>query len=296
MRFFFVLLPAWREDCRLEEWNEVWITLNPSFFLTNPGAAPRAHRFGRLLERAMTKGDSMLWQDDKSTREELVLKYLPLVDVIAKRIAKAGRCNWEDLRQEGTIGLLRAIEKYDPTAGKRFEAFAKYYISGAIFDSSELTRELARRQDEIYRAVIRSQEKLFRDRATPPGIDEVAETTGFTSEQILNAIDARRIAFAEELPAGDFGGIDVPQIEKKIYLNELIDSLGAIEQQIIRLYYLKDWTAEQIGGQLAIKPGAVQKTRQRALGKLRKRLGALADKRSMKRGAVKKDRGKKAEK
>src|SRR6185295_14111566 len=105
----------------------------------------------------MTEDELNLWkryrQQDEAAQKELTLLYLPLVDVLAKRIARSTGASWEDLRQDGVIGLIKAVARFDPDQGVPFRAFAKSYIYGAIFDSSDLTRNMARRQEEIYRKV-----------------------------------------------------------------------------------------------------------------------------------------------
>ena len=77
----------------------------------------------------MTGDELNLWerhgQRDEAAQKELILFYLPLVDVLAKRIARSTGANWEDLRQDGTIGLIKAIARFNPRQGVPFRAFAK---------------------------------------------------------------------------------------------------------------------------------------------------------------------------
>src|SRR5438309_1979254 len=116
-------------------------------------------------QRRMTGEELSLWEryarGDEAARKELLLSYLPLVEVLAKRIARSTGANWEDLRQDGAIGLIKAISRFDLGQGVPFRAFAKHYIRGAIFDSSELTRDLARRQEEILRKFKQTEDELI---------------------------------------------------------------------------------------------------------------------------------------
>src|SRR6185295_9432098 len=98
----------------------------------------------------MTEDKRALWdryrQRDETARKELIVSYLPLVKLLAKRIAgSASWANWEDLVQDGVIGLIKAIERFDPGKGTPFRAFATHYIRGAIFDNFELTRDMTHR-------------------------------------------------------------------------------------------------------------------------------------------------------
>ena len=153
----------------------------------------------------MTKDELKLWeryrQGDEVAREELILAYLYLVKAWAKQISRfANWANQEDLIEEGIVGLIKAIERFDLEKGVAFKYFAKDYVRGTIFDSSELTRGLARQQEEFYRKIKHVDSVLTRKLQRNPTIEEVADETGLSVEQIMFAIDAMGVAFAGELP------------------------------------------------------------------------------------------------
>jgi RNA polymerase sigma factor (sigma-70 family) len=228
----------------------------------------------------MTEDELNLWehhgQRDEAAQRELILFYLPLVDIPAKRIARSSGASWQDLRQDGAIGLIKAIARFDPGRGVPFRAFAKHYIRGAMFDSSDLTRNMARRQEEIYRKIRQTEDELTQTLQRNPTIEEVAEEAGLTIEQIRKAIDARGVAFAgampdaEDMPAS--GMLEAPRTERTIFLLEALAHLNEREHEIIRLYYWEDQPHEEIAQRLGLTVSNVTKTRQRAIGKLRKRL------------------------
>jgi RNA polymerase sporulation-specific sigma factor len=227
----------------------------------------------------MTGDELKLWQryrhGDEAARNKLILLYLPLVDLLARHIARLAGANWEDLRQDGCIGLIKAISRFDPGRGVPFKSFARPYICGAIYDSSEITRDMARRQDEIYRKVRRTEEELTKTLQRIPTAEEVAEKTRLTIEQILNAIDARGLAFAASFPDAEDPPkrmIEAPQPERAIFLLEALAHLSDRDRKIIRLYYWEDRTHEEIARELGLSISNVTKIRQRALGKLRKLL------------------------
>ncbi|MEK6406800.1 MAG: sigma-70 family RNA polymerase sigma factor [Acidobacteriota bacterium] len=230
----------------------------------------------------MKPDELSLWaryrQGDERSREELILFYLPLAIVWAKRLSRiAGWANWEDLKQDGVIGLMKAIERFDPGRGVEFRCFARSYIRGAILDSSEFTRDLARRQEEIYRKIRRAEDELTKALQRNPTVEEVAEKTELTIEQIRNAIDAMGVAFAGELPDAE-GAPASPRVltpppERAIMLLEALSHLSAREQEIIRLYYWEDQPHEEIAQSLGLKVSNVIKIRQRAI----KRLGKVLD-------------------
>jgi RNA polymerase sigma factor (sigma-70 family) len=230
----------------------------------------------------MTGDELSLWErygrGDEAARKELLLSYLPLVEILAKRIARsAGWTNREDLKQDGVIGLMKAVTKFDPSRGVAFKTFAKSYIIGAILDSSELTRELSRRQDETRRRVRRAEAELTTTLQRNPTIEEVAAKTGLVIEQIENAIDAMGIAFAGALPdaedCSDIYRLEAAQTEATILVQDAISQLNEREARIIIYYYLEDQSSREIADRLGLTASNVTKIRQRALHKLRELLG-----------------------
>jgi RNA polymerase sigma factor (sigma-70 family) len=227
----------------------------------------------------MTADELDLWerlrQGDDAARKEVILRYLPLVDVLAKRLAKLTGVYWEDLRQNGALGLIEATLRFDPTYGAPFRAFAKHYIRGAMLDSPELTRNVTRRQDEIYRKVRHTENELTQALHRNPTIKEVAQESKLTLEQIRLALDARSVAFAElilddELTPASQSLAYEP--ERTIYLREALADLNEREKLIVSSYYWDDQPHEDIAGRLGLTVSNVIKIRQRAIGKLRKRL------------------------
>jgi RNA polymerase sigma factor for flagellar operon FliA len=235
---------------------------------------------GRMTEDERSLWESYCKADEtarEKAREKLILFYLPLVTVWAKRVSRiAGWANWEDLKQDGIIGLMNAIKRFDVSKGVKFKYFASPHIRGAIFDSSEFTRDLARRQEEIYRKIRRAESVLTKALQRNPTIEEVAEKTELTIEQIQNAIDAMGVAFAGELPDAEVmpahGMVETPRPERAIMLVEALSQLNAREQETIHRYYWESQPHEEIAQTLALTVSNVIKIRQRAIGKLRKRL------------------------
>ena len=230
----------------------------------------------------MNAGELSLWtrcrQGEETARKDLILLYLPLAMFWAKKISMiAGWANAEDLKQDGVIGLIKAVERFDPIQGVEFRAFARSFIRGAIFDGSEFTRDLARRQKEIYLMIRRAEDELTKALLRNPTIKEVSEKTELTIQQILNAIDAMGVASAGELPDPEGAPaprmVETPRLERTIMLMEALAKLSARDQEIIHLYSWEDRSPEEIAQRLGLKVGNVIKIRQRAI----KTLGKLLD-------------------
>jgi DNA-directed RNA polymerase specialized sigma subunit len=138
-----------------------------------------------------------------------------------------------------------------------------------------LTRGLARQQEENYRKVRQAEAELTQTLRRNPAIEEVAAKTGLRVEQIRNALTARALHFAGALPEAEdpsaAGLIQSPRLERA-GVPEALAHLGDRDQQIIIRYYWRDQPHEEIARELGLTPANVSKIRQRALGKLRKRL------------------------
>jgi RNA polymerase sigma factor (sigma-70 family) len=230
----------------------------------------------------MTEDEGNLWerygQGDETARQQLVLLYLPLAIFWAKQIAHGtGWADREDLRQEGIIGLMKAIEKFDPHQGVPFKSFARPYIRGAIFDSSELTRNLARQQEEINRKLKRAEEELSKTLNRLPSREELIEKTGLSGQQIEKAIDAMGIAFAGEFPETEDltapGGAQAAGQERAAMIQQALSQLSKREQAILGFYYWEDLQDKEIANRLGLTTSNVTKIRRRALDKLCLSLG-----------------------
>lgn len=225
----------------------------------------------------MTEDERGLW--GRYDRKELILFYMPQVKLQAERIARSANwTNLKDLIQDGVGGLVKAIERFDPRRGTPFIAFARPYIRGAIFDGAELNRGMARKPEELHREIRRAEAELTKTLQRSPTIAEIAGKTGLTLEQIRNALDAMALAFAGELPDAEdstaAGGVHTGNQEREAMIEEALSRLGEKEQEVISLYFWEGLTDKEVAARLGLTGSNATKIRQRALGKLRKQLGA----------------------
>ena len=230
----------------------------------------------------MTENELNLWErfsrGDEPARKELILFYLPLVEEWAKRISRAASwADLKDLKQDGVMGLMKAIERFDPGRGVEFKYFARTYIRGAIFDGSELTRDLARQQEEICRKINRVEADLIKTLQRNPTVEEIAERTALTVEQIRNAVDAMGIAFAGALPDSEDHPVETPQSETAMLVRDALSQLKEREALILTYYYLEGQPPQEIAKRLGLTVSNVTKIRQRAIIKLRARLDTIRE-------------------
>ena len=226
----------------------------------------------------MKEDELNLWkrcrQGDEAACEELVLSYLYLVKFWVRIISRVATwANREDLMQEGTIGLIKAVSKFDPGLGYKFTTHARYYIREAIFKSPELTRNVTRRPGEDYRKIKRLHDELMQKLERRPTVEEIAEEAGLTVEQVENALDAMSLAFPGEFTyAHESAQVDTDVIKRQdsiILIQDALSGLSEKERAILTRYYWGEQTSLEIAKQLGLTEASVNKIRQRALIRLK---------------------------
>jgi RNA polymerase sigma factor for flagellar operon FliA len=240
------------------------------------------------VESAAPRWDERVRVFGSEQREAFVLAHAPLVRFIAQRILfrLPSSVELQDLVNEGVVGLIEAIERYDPGRGVRFGSFAEVRIRGAILDSLRArdvaSRSLRRRLREMDSAAQRAEQRLGR----APGTEEVAEELGVESPYVSNlrrdrettrsvSADPRLTESTEEAgiasPApGPFDQLS--QIEVQERLAEEIQALDPRDRTILGLYYEKELTLKEIGLVLGITESRVCQIHTRAVKDLRKKL------------------------
>ncbi|MGZ4385054.1 MAG: sigma-70 family RNA polymerase sigma factor, partial [Gaiellaceae bacterium] len=137
----------------------------------------------RLVERAK--------QGDHEAKHLLVQEHMGLVAAVARRYRDLGVPD-EDLRQEGAIGLLEAIDRFDPTIGATFATYARWRVRQSISHALSNRGRLLRLPKEITerrRLIARSTSALVGGGATPTA-GEIAECTGLSKAQVVEALEA----------------------------------------------------------------------------------------------------------
>jgi RNA polymerase sigma factor (sigma-70 family) len=232
---------------------------------------------------------------DRGAREELLEAFLPLIAGVARVYRGSETVSRLELMQEGVVGLLRALERYDPTLGVPFWGYAAWWVRQAMQQLiAELTRPLVlsdralRQLSQLKRA---HGEHLAQHGREPSG-NELAEATGLTHAQVGEMLVLERIPVSMDEPVrGNEGGelgafgelladpladdayqqlLDHSEIEQ---IRALMGSLNERERMILRARYGLDDGSEQslrdIGERIGLSGERVRQIEQRALGKLR---------------------------
>jgi RNA polymerase sigma factor for flagellar operon FliA len=237
---------------------------------------------------------SALWELFKehrtaAVRERLAIAYLPLVRAQARQMARRvpASVKGDDLEGYGMIGLLEAIDRFDPDRGIPFEVFARLRVRGSIYDylrTLDLLPRLARQQ---VRRVQVQEHLLIRRLGRAPTDPELGDATGMNAASLRRArADARagmplsldEFSENDRLPealARDAGGDVSGQIEQAARDAELwraIELLPVRHKVVMGLYYCEGLTLGAIGRVLRVTESRVSQMRSEALQGLRTHL------------------------
>ena len=224
---------------------------------------------------------------DEAERERLILEHMPLVRALARRYANRGE-PLDDLVQVGTIGLIKAIDRFDPSRGSALASFATPTILGEIrrhFRDRTWMVHVPRGTQDAHGAVNRTIDILTSQLRRSPSVREVAEEVGLTDEEVLDAMAAAAAYQPLSLsrPGGtgdDDDPIDVgfedegfAWAEGRAAVGNRLAELPERERQIIVLRFREGLTQSKIAARVGISQMHVSRLLAKALDALRKSVG-----------------------
>jgi RNA polymerase sigma factor for flagellar operon FliA len=252
-------------------------------------ATDDAHGLAELWRRYKFEGDERL-------RERLILHYAPLVKYVAGRVGVGLPRNVDiaDCVSVGVLGLIDAIEKFDPSRGVPFEPYAISRVRGAILDELRaqdwIPRSVRARAKDVQRAWSELENRLGRN----PSEAELAAELGLSAtalHKLFGQLAAVNVLALDELLGSTVGGTDainlgetladldapdpahvVESAEVRRLLVEALETLGEREQTLVRLYYFEGFTLAEIGSVLGVTESRVCQMHTKAVLALRARL------------------------
>ncbi|HLJ60440.1 MAG TPA: SigB/SigF/SigG family RNA polymerase sigma factor [bacterium] len=224
---------------------------------------------------------------EAEARDELVLAHENLAIYLARKFADRGE-PLEDVIQVAQIGLLKAIDRYDPMRGIEFTTYATPTIVGEIkrhFRDKLWAVRVPRRLRELNYALMRAVEELSQKLGRSPTIPEIAEAAGIPFEDVLEAMEVGRAyspaSLDAEMPDGDDDhgtaladtvGTEDPvleSLEDRATLDAALARLPERAREVVRLRFYEDLSQAEIARRLGISQMHVSRVLRDALARLR---------------------------
>ena len=228
-------------------------------------------------------------EDNTEEREKLILEHLPQVRLIARRIHDRlpETVSLEDLVSTGVVGLISAIDRYDPSHGVKLKTYAEYKIRGAILDSLRgldwAPRQQRRRSKQIEAAIADLEQRLHR----APAEEEIAAELGIELAEYhewLSEIRGLNLGSLESHPVEEDGrellrfvadsedawpSNLLERAELKRLLAQAIARMPAIERTVLGLYFQDEMTLREIATIVDLHESRVSQLKSQAIARLR---------------------------
>jgi RNA polymerase sigma factor for flagellar operon FliA len=232
----------------------------------------------------------LLWRryketGDRDARDRLVLQYSPLVKYVAGRVRSGlpPSVDQNDLVSDGVIGLMDAIDKFDPDRGLQFQTYAVSRIRGAIVDGLRASDWVPRSVREKVRDIDAAQTRLEAELGRPPRDRVVAVALGISVQELRKVYSQTAhtsvISFEnvldEDTPRAT-GGVPGEMDDLPPGFLAAVRELAERDQVVVALYYWERLTLAEIGQVLGVTESRVSQLHSRATMALRRKLLGMA--------------------
>jgi len=229
----------------------------------------------------------------KKPKEEVILKYAPLIKYIANRIASKLplHIDIQDLINSGVLGLIDAIEKFDPDKGVKFETYAEYRIKGAILDSLRAMDWVPRSVRKVATLLENTYADLEKKLGRPATDEEMAEAMEVGVDKfhkLISRVSHVSMVSLEKDPKNtsskhslldrlmdensETPSQKLDNEELRTVLSQHIERLPEKERIVISYYYYSDMTMKEIGRKLSLTESRVSQIHTKAVLRLRGKL------------------------
>jgi len=247
---------------------------------------PQREEAARLLTELHALPDGAA--ERQPLRERLTEMHLPLVRYLARRFT--GRnAPFEDIVQVGSIGLLKAIDRFDPDRGLEFSTYATPTILGEIrryFRDTGWLLHVPRRAQELQATLARARAELTQQLERGPTVRELADKVGVDVMQVVEAIDVARGYAGVPLDALTddneesrkdrlaFNDTDLERVELREELRPALAELSERDREILVLRFVAGKTQTEIAAIIGVSQMQISRLISRSLAQLRERLSA----------------------
>ena len=225
-------------------------------------------------------------EGDKDARDTLVEKNMGLASTVARRFWGRG-CEMEDLIQIGSIGLIKAIDKFDPCFEVKFSTYAVPMITGEIkrFLRDDGLIKVSRSLKETAVKVCMAREKLEKHYGREPTLEEVSMEVGVAREDIVMAMESVTEIESLHKPVyqGDGNAISLmdgikeekdegEELLNHMFLNTLLGTLEEKERRLLHFRYFEEMTQVQVAEKMKMTQVQVSRLEKKILEKLREKV------------------------
>lgn len=228
-------------------------------------------------------------EGDEEAREQLIESHLNLVRFLASKFKNRGE-PLDDLIQVGSLGLIKAIDRFDPARGLEFTTFATPTIMGEIkrhFRDKGWSVRVPRRLQELSSRVNQVSDALTGELNRTPTVEEVAARIGSSVEEVLEAMESSSAYSSVPLEAGGSGEEDeAPSVidrfvtsdedleasDDRIVIEDAIAEFSPREQEAIRMRFIEGLTQVEIAERLGISQVQVLRLLRRSLKKIQEKI------------------------
>ena len=239
----------------------------------------RTHELFRLYKE---KGD-------EEARDQLIVSHLNLVRFLASKFKNRGE-PLDDLVQVGTIGLIKAIDRFDPERGLEFTTYATPTILGEIkrhFRDKGWSIRVPRRLQELSAKVNQATDELTVELQRSPSVEEIAAKLGVGAEEILEAMESSGAYTSVSLEAGGsseddeapalidrLGSVDedLDASDDRMVIDDAISDFSPREQEIVRMRFIDGLTQLEIAKRLGVSQVQVSRLLRRTLRKIQDKI------------------------
>ena len=246
-------------------------------------ASPQRQELRRLHRRYAEIDDPA---ERDRIREQLVRGYESLVHYLARRFQNRGE-PLEDIVQVGFLGLIKAIDRFDPDLGNEFTTFATPTILGEIrryFRDKGWAIRFPRRLQELHQQVLRTNEALKNELGRQPTVPEVAERLGVQPDDVLEAMEMSSaltpLSIDATVGSGEDGGRqlgesvggedpNLDRVEMRQVLERAMQHLNERERRIMIMRFFEEMSQAEVAKRLGISQMHVSRLQRAALEQLR---------------------------
>ncbi|MDO5044185.1 MAG: SigB/SigF/SigG family RNA polymerase sigma factor [Coriobacteriia bacterium] len=264
-------------------------------------------REARKLARRESKDKKLVWDKertrelfrqlkyagDEEARDALVTSHLNLVRFLAHKFKNRGE-PVEDLIQVGTVGLIKAIDRFEPERGLEFTTYATPTILGEIkrhFRDKGWSVRVPRRLQELSAKVNKATDALTQKLQRSPNLEEIAEYLEVSVDEVLEAMESGEAYSSVPLETDNSLNDDAPSVidkygeedkrltgsDDRIVLNEVLSEFTPREQEVIKLRFIDGLTQIEIAHRMEISQVQVSRLLRRTLQRMHDKIDPLGN-------------------